>query len=135
MLPWSLGITHLKPLHYFSCFQLFIAHYFVEFNFSVAGSIAEWIVMLNSYLELDLLTCWGVNVLLVSPPEQDSRFSVHHVWRCLLKQRCWVGYKRTFQTVSGICIWSLPNIYPTFTKSFFISLIVIIVIGPFKLII
>ena len=37
-------------------------------------------------------------------------------WRRLLKKR-WV--QSHFQTGSGVCIWFLPHIYPTFTKSFF----------------
>ena len=36
-----------------------------------------------------------------------------------------------FQTVSSVCIWFFPHIYPTFTKSFFKSLVVIIILGPF----
>ena len=29
-----------------------------------------------------------------------------------------ITYKHDFQTVSGICIWFLPHIYPTLAKSF-----------------
>ena len=57
-----------------------------------------------------------------------TRFTFITSGRRLLK-KCWV--QSHFQTVSGVCIWFLPNIYPTFTKSFVKSLAVIIVLGTF----